>query len=221
MKIIQKGKWGNSDVYLHEHKSDLFVVKTFAHHPPLIRNTIGRLLIAREYKALKKLAPCIGTCDDALRLGKYTLSYRYVKGQNLSSFSRRHNSIDKNFFPALEKAVKEMHSYGIVHLDIRTGSNIIIAEDGRPIIIDFQSYLTLNLIPGQYLKNIFKSVDVSGVYKYWAKMSPETLDDLKKDQLASSNKNRKFWFLKGYMLERHKKEKRKKLNKNKKGSVHE
>jgi len=83
--------------------------------------------------------------------------------------------------------------------------------------------LTLNLIPGQYLKNIFKSVDVSGVYKYWAKMSPETLDDLKKDQLASSNKNRKFWFLKGYMLERHKKEKRKKLNqnKNKKGSVHE
>ncbi len=212
MKIIQKGKWGNSDVYLHEHNSELFVVKTFAHHPTFIKNTIGRLLISREYKALKKLSRCIGTCNDALRLGKYTLSYRYVKGQNLSSFSRRNNSIDKAFFSKLEKAVNEMHSYGIVHLDIRTGSNVIISENGNPIIIDFQSYLTLDFIPGQYLKNLLKSVDISGVYKYWEKMSPETLDRSKKEQLEILNKNRKLWFLKGYMLDRHKKEKRKKLN---------
>jgi RIO-like serine/threonine protein kinase len=214
MKIIQKGKWGNSDVYIHEHDSKKYVVKTFAHHPVLIRNTIGRLLIAREYKALKRLAPCIGTCDDAIRLGKYTLSYKYVKGQNLSSFSRRNHSIGKDFFPNFERAVKEMHSYGIVHLDIRTGSNIIISEDKKPIIIDFQSYLTLDFIPGQYLKNLFKSVDISGVYKYWMKMRPDTLEESKKEQLAVSNKNRKLWFLKGYMIERHIKNKKKKIIQN-------
>ncbi len=212
MKIIQKGKWGNSDVYLHEHGSDLYVVKTFAHHPAFIRNTIGRLLISREYKALKRLSKCIGTCNNAVRVGKFTLSYKYVKGQNLSSFSRRNDSIDKEFFPKLEKAVNEMHSYGIAHLDTRTGSNVIISEDGKPIIIDFQSYLTLDFIPGSYLKNILKSVDLSGVYKYWAKMSPETLDQSKREQLEVLNKNRKLWFLKGYMLDRHKKNKRKKLN---------
>jgi hypothetical protein len=216
MKIIQKGKWGNSDVYLHEHNSDLFVVKTFAHHSSFIKNTIGRLLISREYKALKRLAPCIGTCDRAVRLGKYTLSYRYIKGQNLSSFARRNNSINSEFFPNLEKAVNEMHSYGIAHLDIRTGSNVIISETEKPLIIDFQSYLDLNFIPGKYLKSLLKSVDISGVYKYWAKMSPETLDESKKKQLAVLNKNRKLWFLKGYMFERHKKDKRKKLNQNQK-----
>ncbi|MCP3900917.1 MAG: hypothetical protein GY707_14525 [Desulfobacteraceae bacterium] len=215
MKIIQKGKWGNSDVYLHEHNSNLFVVKTFAHHPAFIRNTIGRLLISREYKALKKLKSCIGICDDAVMLGKYTLSYKYVKGQNLSSFSRRNNSIDKDFFPNLEKAVKEMHSYGIVHLDIRTGSNVIISEENQPIIIDFQSYLTLDFIPGKYLKNLLKSVDISGVYKYWEKMSKETIDQSKQAKLATLNKNRKLWFLKGYMLERHRKDKIKKSNRNK------
>lgn len=214
MKIIQKGKWGNSDVYVHEHNSDLFVVKTFAHHPPFIRNTIGRLLISREYKALKKLAPCVGTCDNAVRLGKFTLSYKYVKGQNLSSFSRRNNSIDKDFFPNLEKAVKEMHSFGIVHLDIRTGSNVIISEKGKPIVIDFQSYIFLDLVPGQYLKNLLKSVDLSGVYKYWAKMSPDTLDKSKQESIAALNRNRKLWFLKGYMLQRHLKDKKRKLNQN-------
>ena len=214
MKIIQKGKWGNSDVYLHEHNSKKFVVKTFAHHPAFIRNTIGRLLISREYKALKRLAPCIGTCDNAIRLGKFTLSYKYVAGQNLSSFSRRNKSIDKDFFPNLEKTVTEMHSYGIVHLDTRTGSNVIISEENKPIIIDFQSYLTLDFIPGRYLKNLLKSVDMSGVYKYWIKMSPETLDKSKIEKLATLNKNRKLWFLKGYMLERHRKDKRKKIAQN-------
>ena len=214
MKIIQTGKLGNCDVYLHEHNSDLFVVKTFAHHPPFIRNTIGRFLIAREYKALKRLSACIGTCDNAIRLGKFTLSYKYIEGQNLSSFSRRNNSINKDFFPNLEKAVKEIHSFGIVHLDLRTGSNVIISQKGKPIIIDFQSYFPLDLIPGQYLKNLLKSVDISGVYKYWTKMSPDTLDKSKQESIATLNKNRKLWFLKGYMLQKYLKNKRKKLNQN-------
>ncbi|MCP4762559.1 MAG: hypothetical protein GY870_12335 [archaeon] len=211
MEIIQKGKLGNGDVYLHEHNSNLFVVKTFVHHPHFIRNTIGRFLISREYKALKKLSACIGTCSNAIRLGKFTLSYKYIQGQNLSSFSRRNNSIDKGFFPNLEKVVKEIHSFGIVHLDLRTGSNVIISDQGEPIIIDFQSYFPLGLVPGQYLKNLLKSVDISGVYKYWAKMSPDTLDKLKQENIAALNKNRKLWFFKGYMLQKHLKNKKKKI----------
>ena len=203
MEIIQKGKWGNSNIYLHRHGKNQFVVKTFAQHPSLIKNTIGRLLIAREYKALKKLSSCVGTCDNIIRIDKFTLSYKYVEGQNLSSFARRNNTIDVNFFINFEKAVKEMHSRGIVHLDLRTGSNVIISEQGKPLIIDFNSYLNLNMIPGKTLKKLLKSVDLSGVYKYWMKMSPETLDQSKKNELATSNKQRKLWFLKGYMLERH------------------
>ena len=210
MKIIQRGKWGNSNVYLHEHGANKFVVKTFAHHPLIIKHTIGRFLISREYKALKKLSSCMGTCDNLIKLGKFSLSYKYVKGQNLSSFSRRNNTIDKQFFIDFEKAVKEMHSLGIVHLDLRTGSNIIISEKGEPLIIDFNSYLNLNMIPGKYLKNLLKSVDLSGVYKYWIKLSPETLEESKKTQLSTSNKKRKLWFLKGYMLQSIMKDKKKK-----------
>jgi serine/threonine protein kinase len=210
MEIIQRGKWGNSNVYLHEHGANKFVVKTFAHHPLIIKHTIGRFLISREYKALKKLSSCMGTCDNIIKLGKFSLSYKYVKGQNLSSFSRRNNTIDKKFFINFEKAVKEMHSLGIVHLDLRTGSNVIISEKGEPLIIDFNSYLNLNMIPGKYLKNLLKSVDLSGVYKYWIKMNPETLEESKKNQLSTSNKQRKLWFLKGYMLQNIIKDKKKK-----------
>lgn len=215
MKIIQKGRWGNSDVYMHEHGEDSYIVKTFASHPSFIRNTIGRFLISREFKALKKLLPCVGTCSDVIRVGSFTLSYRYIEGKNLSSWSRRNNTIHKDFFVKLEAAVKEMHSYGIVHLDLRTGSNVIISDDGNPLILDFQSYLTLGMIPGNSLKNFLKQVDLSGVYKYWAKMSPETLDPSKLRRLESSNKKRKLWFLKGYMIQKMIKANKKKLNQNK------
>ncbi len=211
MKIIQKGKWGNSDVYLHDYKDKLFVVKTFAHHPVLIRTTIGRFLISREYKALKKLASCQGTCNAIIRVGKCSLSYQYIKGQDLSSYSRQNNKTNKqDFFPDLERTVKEMHSLGIVHLDLRTGSNVIISEQGKPYIIDFQSYINLNFIPGSFFKKFLKSIDFSGVYKYWVKMSPETLGRLRKDKLKTLNKNRKIWFLKGYMVHNFIKNKNKK-----------
>ena len=202
MKIIQKGKWGNSDVYLDENGENLFVVKTFKNHHAFIKNTIGRFLISREYKALKKLSYCFGTADNINRRGKFSLSYRYIKGENLSSFLRHKNKISKDFFVKLEKAVKEMHSCGIVHLDLRTGSNIIVSEKKDPLIIDFQSYINLNLIPGKMLKKCLKVIDISGVYKHWKKISPETMSRLQKDRLASVNKKRNFWLLKGYMLQK-------------------
>ncbi len=72
----------------------------------------------------------------------------------------------------------------------------------------------MDFIPGKYLKNLLKSVDISGVYKYWEKMSKETIDQSKQAKLATLNKNRKLWFLKGYMLEKHRKDKRKKIIQN-------
>ena len=202
MKIIQKGRWGNSDVYLDDNGKNLFVLKTFKDHHALIKNTIGRFLISREYSALKKLSSCSGTADNINRHGKFSLSYRYIKGENLSSFLRHKNKISKDFFIKLERIVNEMHSYGIVHLDLRTGSNIIVSEKKDPIIIDFQSYVNLNLIPGKILEKYLKSIDISGVYKHWKKMYPETMTILQKTRLTAMNKKRRFWFLKGYMLQK-------------------
>lgn len=208
MKLIQKGKWGNSNIYLHEHGKSRFIVKTFAQHPSLIKNTIGRFFINREYKALKKLSSCAGTCDNIIKIDKYSLGYKYIKGQALDSFSKHNNITDKKFFIKFETIVKEMHSCGIVHLDLRTGSNIIVSEQGDPLIIDFNSYLNLNMIPGKAFKNLLKAVDLSGVYKYWIKMSPETMEESKKTHLTAFNKMRKLWFLKGYMVENYKKNKK-------------
>ena len=81
-------------------------------------------------------------------------------------------------------------------------------ESGAWDELDFNSYLNLNMIPGKTFKNLLKAVDLSGVYKYWIKMSPETMEESKKTHLTAFNKMRKLWFLKGYMVENYKKNKK-------------
>ncbi|MEA2061077.1 MAG: RIO1 family regulatory kinase/ATPase [Thermodesulfobacteriota bacterium] len=208
IKKIQTGKWGNCNLYLHSYNNNLYVEKTFENHHPLIKNTLGRFLIEREYKILKKLHPCNGTCDNVVRINSFSLRYRYIKGQKLSSFSRQGRTLDEKFFKKLENAVKEIHACGIVHLDLRNGSNIIVSEQKNPLIIDFNSSLNLNLIPGTTLKTLLKNIDLSGVYKYWAKINPGTLKKEKKKLLIQSNRKRRLWFLRGYMLESHVKKKK-------------
>ena len=39
----------------------------------------------------------------------------------------------------LESAVRGLHARGVVHLDLRHRSNVLVARDGRPVLIDFAS----------------------------------------------------------------------------------
>ena len=49
------------------------------------------------------------------------------------------------FVEQLEGAIDEMHRRGVVHLDLRHRSNVLAGEDGRPVVIDFNSALIFDL----------------------------------------------------------------------------
>ena len=77
-----------------------------------------------------------------------------------------------------------MHARNLVHLDIRNRRNILVTDDGKPSLLDFQSCLNLERIPN-FFHNILIDIDFSGVYKNWYKVKPRLLDDKRKTRLIS------------------------------------
>jgi predicted Ser/Thr protein kinase len=85
-----------------------------------------------------------------------------------------------------------MHEKGVVHLDLRRGTNWIVQPDGSPGIIDFQSALLVNLLPKR-LKNFLFSIDYSGLYKMWNKKCVQALDPERQKIIHRINRLRRLW----------------------------
>jgi hypothetical protein len=101
---------------------------------------LGRLLAARERRALERLADLSNVPDslgDVVAGGAVlpnAVARRYVPGHPLASGER----VRPDFFPTLRTLLAEMHRRGIAYVDLHKRENIIVGEDGRPYLIDFQ-----------------------------------------------------------------------------------
>ncbi|MEM8711814.1 MAG: phosphotransferase [Planctomycetota bacterium] len=50
----------------------------------------------------------------------------------------RAERLPRNFFQLLDEAARELHAAGVCHNDLHKEQNIVVGEDGRPVLIDFQ-----------------------------------------------------------------------------------
>ena len=107
--------------------------------------------------------------------------------------------LKQDFFLKLEQVVQTIHARGIVHLDLRNGGNILVSPEHQPVLLDFQSNLDLDKVP-RFLHRLLKNTDLSGVYKYWMKFDPESMDEDRKRFLKHMNKKRRLWPFQGYWI---------------------
>ncbi len=201
-RLLVRGKWGNADIILVEKNNIMWVVKDFGLRPPAIAKTWGRFLVRREYHAFCRLAGMDGIPSHPFLLDPNALGYRYIPGIPLRE--AKNKKIPAGFFPALEELVSRMHERGIVHLDARNMRNIILTNQGKPALIDFQSSVDLEKVPPG-LHGLLKEIDLSGVYKVWARLQPCTLDDNRRKRLHELERIRKLWVFKGYSFIRFRK----------------
>jgi len=196
-KILAKGRWGNADLYQFQRGHKIWVVKDFSPCPSFIRKTWGRFMVKREFMALQKLKGIQGISSESFLLDVYAVCYRFQPGTTLKETPSE--LIDDDFFFQFENLVRMMHQRNMVHLDIRNRKNILVTDDGKPALLDFQSSLNLENTP-RALHKIMKDIDISGVYKNWSKKKPSSLDSTRRAHLESLNKKRFLWFFKGYPL---------------------
>jgi hypothetical protein len=101
---------------------------------------LGRWLASHEAKVLRLLrdSPAVPRPLGAVKVNGRVLSNAvartYIAGHPLGRYER----VDDDFFPALERLLAIMHARAMAYVDLHKRENIIVSDDGRPYLVDFQ-----------------------------------------------------------------------------------
>lgn len=101
---------------------------------------LGRRLAERERCSLVRLADVetvpndLGPVRSQGRLCPTAVARTYVPGHPL----RKGESVGPLFFPTLARTIRVMHERGMAYVDLHKRENVIVGDDGRPYLIDFQ-----------------------------------------------------------------------------------
>ncbi len=143
---ISVGGFANPDVFLVERAGVRLVVKDFAPRSALVRATLARFLARREQRAWRALAGHAAVPRFVGPLDALAFAVEHRAGRPLSRSVARETP--PAFFAQLDAAIAEMHARGVVHLDLRHQGNVLVGDDGAPVLIDFGSALVLK--PGSF-----------------------------------------------------------------------
>jgi pimeloyl-ACP methyl ester carboxylesterase len=117
------------------------VVKDYGRRSRLAR-LVGPLLVRHELAMLERLEGIAGLPRSRGRLGRYALAMDFVDGGPL----RRHGfpgGLPAAFFDALDGMAAAVAARGVVHLDLRSPTNVLCTSSGAPAIVDLGSAFPL------------------------------------------------------------------------------
>jgi hypothetical protein len=194
-QLLRNGRFANARVERVRIDGTDWIFKDFASRAFLVRHTVGRFLLGREVRALRRLEGLRGIPSQAFRVDGSSMAARFVPGRALADIPN--GPVASDYLVALEALLRQVHARGLVHLDTRGGGNLLIGPDGSPGIIDFQAALSTRWMP-RSLRRWLEDMDMSGVYKKWQRWQPDTLGAARLESLARLNRWRRWWFLRGY-----------------------
>ncbi|HEY3246376.1 MAG TPA: hypothetical protein VGM03_23775 [Phycisphaerae bacterium] len=95
---------------------------------------LGRWLVAHECYLYQWLASVPGVPAFRGRIGPNAFAHTYVEGHALE---RGEHTADA-FFDQLTVLIEELHARGVAYVDLEKPENVLVGDDGRPYLIDFQ-----------------------------------------------------------------------------------
>jgi hypothetical protein len=135
--VLHRGRARNPDVLLVQTSHGPVVVKDFAPRGWWVRTLLGRWLTSREMRAYRRLAGHPAVPRLLGRVDALAFAVEYRPGRRMSR--RLAGVLPAGFVDRLADAVREMHARGVVHLDLRHRSNVLVDAQGEPVLIDFAS----------------------------------------------------------------------------------
>ncbi len=139
--IFKHDSWAATALY--ENDSGQQVVCKFNRRQPILGIPmlwLGRLLARREAGMYARLAPvsqvpdgCGDVYVDGVR-STNAATHRFVAGTPLCN----NTVVGDAFFDELESLVSRLHERRIAYVDLHKVENVIVGQDGRPYLIDFQ-----------------------------------------------------------------------------------
>jgi hypothetical protein len=132
---------------------------------------MGRFLRNRELCILKQLEDLDQTPQIIKAFGRNGLAYRYIKGHSLDEKP----ALPDDFFDQLQTLLNIIHQRHICYMDLNKRGNILLGDDGRPYVIDFQISLFLPAKWCNGLRGLFQREDLYHLLKHKRKLRPDLL----------------------------------------------
>ncbi len=174
LAVLNRGNRRNPDVLLVRADAGPVVVKDFAPRGWWMRRLFGPWIHAREIRAYRALAGQPEVPRYLGRIDAQAFVVEYRPGQRLAG--RLAPSLPPEFLPALARAMADMHARGVAHLDLSHRSNVLVGEDGLPVLIDFASAVCVR--PGgwaaRWLLPLFIRLDRRALAKWQRKLGRQS-----------------------------------------------
>lgn len=139
---------------------------------------LGRRLRDRETRIYEKLHDLPNIPRMIARVGPTGFLHAFVEGRPLE----KGKPVPDNFFPELFALFSQLHSRGIAYVDTNKPQNILLGDDNRPHLIDFQ--ISWDHGPAFLLRRLQRE-DLYHLRKHHRRLRP---DQLTPAQLAEYKK---------------------------------
>ena len=137
---------------------------------------LGRWLCARELRFYGRLADLPNVPAVLGTLGRTGFVHAYVEGRPLC----KHRPVPDGFFAQLLAVLDELHRRDVAYVDTNKPENILLGDDGRPHLIDFQ--ISWDLHRGRTRLNrwwlgLLQAEDLYHVRKHRRRLRPDELPE--------------------------------------------
>lgn len=173
-------------VWLLERDGHKAVLKDYHACDSAFGRSIGPLLVRRETRALAQLDGIRGIPRLLRLVDNHSFLMEHIDATRWKRRLGEHQP--RPDFARLAALVAEMHARGVAHCDMRSASNILIAPNGEPFLVDFVAHFRRgrrwNLLRN-WLFRQFCRADDSAVAKLKSRVAPDLLEDAERAMLES------------------------------------
>jgi len=194
IEIIRQGSWAKPDIKSVAYGSDRAILKDFSDKLWPVR-LLGRRQVMREMRALRRLQGIAGIPRCYGEAGRIGILMEPIEGERITRWCRRKRDQTGPMFEKLQRLVGQIHARGVAHIDLRKRDNILITEDGRPCIIDFNASFCFEPAgPGaRFLFPFLRRIDDSAVLKWKFRLAPELLTEEEAARHRFMSRLRRLW----------------------------
>lgn len=192
-RLLKPGGPRKADLVLVELESGPVVVKDYSGKSPW-RRLLGRCQIAREHRAYR----LAGTTDGLPRMigcvDAHALALERVEGTLLWHHDSRFRDAERHL-TRLSGLIRHLHARGVVHLDLRGKSNLLVRPGGDLVIVDLAAAVCFR--PGGLLHRLlfrwFRLVDEIALIKWKARLAQDLVTEEEASRLARFRPWRRLW----------------------------
>jgi hypothetical protein len=181
VEVLKHDSWAATALY--ENAGDKKICKFNRQQPiwgiPMtwLGNLLGRheTAVLRRLEGLPHVPPWAGAVFVGGARVPGALARNYIPGHPLG----HHEWVEDHFFSALERLLAEMRRRNVAYVDMHKRENIIVGDDGRPFLVDFQISVVLpkrwpgNSLPMRASLRLLQRADAYHLLKHYARCRPD------------------------------------------------